>query len=131
MALTRLGRLIVVGAILTALVGLMTYSVEPMTQYSIDEVIDSIDDHENERIHIRGIIVNGTLDLESGTVVLTGTNSTMNVIISGLSIPTGFGEGTMVSVKGTLHATDDGHVLRADDIKTGCPSKYEPTTLNE
>ena len=127
MALTRLGRLIVVGAILATLVGLMTYSVEPMTQYSIDEVMDSIDEHENDRIHIRGIVVNGTLDLESGTVILSGTNSTMNVIISGLPIPTGFGEGTMVSMKGTLHPTDDGHVLRADDIKTGCPSKYEST----
>lgn len=127
MALTRLGRLVVVGTILAALVGLMTYSVEPMTQYSIDEVMESIDEHENERIHIRGIVVNGTLNLEAGNVVLTGTNSTMNVIISGLSIPTGFGEGTMVSVKGTLHLTEDGHVLRADDIKTGCPSKYEST----
>ena len=56
------------------LVGLMTYSVEPMTQYSIDEVMDSVDQHENERIHIRGIIVNGTLNLESGTVMLTGSN---------------------------------------------------------
>ena len=50
MALTRLGRLIVVGTILAILVGLMTYSVEPMTQYSIDEVMDSVDQHENERI---------------------------------------------------------------------------------
>ena len=130
MALTRLGRLIVVGTILAILVGLMTYSVEPMTQYSIDEVMDSVDQHENERIHIRGIIVNGTLNLESGTVMLTGSNSTMDVIISGLSIPTGFGEGMMVSVKGTLHLTDTGHVLRADDIKTGCPSKYE-SSVNE
>ncbi|MFL2978142.1 MAG: hypothetical protein ACJZ59_03705 [Candidatus Thalassarchaeaceae archaeon] len=73
MALTRLGRLVVVGTILAALVGLMTYSVEPMTQYSIDEVMESIDEHENERIHIRGIVVNGTLNLEAGSVVLTGT----------------------------------------------------------
>ena len=127
MALTRLGRLIVVGSILAILVGLMTYSVEPMSQYSIDEVMESIDEHENERIHIRGIIVNGSLNFQSGTVILTGSNSTMDVIISGLSIPTGFEEGTMVSVKGTLHLTDEGHVLRADEIKTGCPSKYEST----
>ena len=40
-----------------------------MTQYSIDEVMDSVDQHENERIHIRRIIVNGTLNLESGTVM--------------------------------------------------------------
>ena len=130
MALTRLGRLIVVGVILATLVGLMTYAVEPMTQYSIDQVKESIDEHENERIHIRGIVANGTLNLDTETVVLTGSNSSMNVIISGLSIPTGFAEGTMVSVKGTLHVTDDGHVLRADDIKTGCPSKYESTTVS-
>ena len=127
MALTRLGRLIVVGSILAILVALMTYSVEPMSQYSIDEVMESIDEHENERIHIRGIIVNGTLNFESGTVLLTGSNYTMDVNIAGLSIPTGFEEGTMVSVKGTLHITDLGHVLRADEIKTGCPSKYEST----
>ena len=44
--------------------------------------------------------------------------------------PNWFREGMMVSVKGTLHLTDTGHVLRADDIKTGCPSKYE-STVNE
>ena len=50
MALTRLGRLIVVGTILAILVGLMTYSVEPMTQYSIDEVMDSVD-QPNPSLH--------------------------------------------------------------------------------
>ena len=98
MALSRLGRLIVVGIVLTSFVLMMTISIRPMPQYSIDEIMDTSNSHVDERIHIRGTIVNGTLDDESSLVTLIGLNDQLVIDISGLAIPTGFEEGKMVSV---------------------------------
>ena len=72
MALSRVGRLLVVGLVLTSFVLMMTVSIRPMPQYSIDEVIDSVDSHVDERIHIRGTIVNGTMGDDSPLITLNG-----------------------------------------------------------
>ena len=127
MALTRLGRLVVVGIVLTLFVVMMSVTIQPVPQYSIDEIMDNTDTHLGERIHIRGTIVNGTLN-EDSLVTLVGIEDTMKVDISGLAIPVGFEEGKMVSVKGVLKIVDDIFVIRADEIQTGCPSKYDPST---
>ncbi len=127
MALSRLGRLIVVGIVLTSFVLMMTISIRPMPQYSIDEIMDTSNSHVDERIHIRGTIVNGTLDDESSLVTLIGLNDQLVIDISGLAIPTGFEEGKMVSVKGILKQIEGEYILRADEIQTGCPSKYDPS----
>ena len=127
MALTRLGRLVVVGIVLTLFVVMMSVTIQPVPQYSIDEIMDNTDTHLGERIHIRGTIVNGTLN-EDSLVTLVGIEDTMKVDISGLVIPVGFEEGKMVSVKGVLKIVDDIFVIRADEIQTGCPSKYDPST---
>ena len=65
---------------------------------------------------------------EDSLVTLVGIEDTMKVDISGLAIPVGFEEGKMVSVKGVLKIVDDIFVIRADEIQTGCPSKYDPST---
>jgi|TARA_B100001250_G_scaffold410263_1_gene436366 cytochrome c-type biogenesis protein CcmE len=98
-----------------------------MPQYSIDEIMDTSNSHVDERIHIRGTIVNGTLDDESSLVTLIGLNDQLVIDISGLAIPTGFEEGKMVSVKGILKQIEGEYILRADEIQTGCPSKYDPS----
>tara|TARA_B100002052_G_C15837713_1_gene578593 strand:+ start:1084 stop:1494 length:411 start_codon:yes stop_codon:yes gene_type:complete len=128
MALSRVGRLLVVGLVLTSFVLMMTVSIRPMPQYSIDEVIDSVDSHVDERIHIRGTIVNGTMGDDSPLITLNGMDNQLNIDISGLAIPTGFEEGKMVSVKGILKLIEGEYVLRADEIQTGCPSKYDPSS---
>ena len=98
-----------------------------MPQYTIDEILDDTDTHVGERIHIRGTIVNGTLDSDSSLVTLIGIEDTISIDISGLQIPVGFEEGKMVSVKGMLKIVDGTFVIRADEIQTGCPSKYDPS----
>ena len=127
MALTRLGRLLVVGVVLTLFIVMMSITIQPVPQYSIDEIMDNTDTHLGERIHIRGTIVNGTLNDES-LVTLVGIEDTLRVDISGLAIPVGFEEGKMVSVKGVLKLVDGIFVIRADEIQTGCPSKYDPSS---
>ena len=127
MALTRLGRLLVVGVVLTLFIVMMSITIQPVPQYSIDEIMDNTDIHLGERIHIRGTIVNGTLNDDS-LVTLVGIEDTLSVDISGLAIPVGFEEGKMVSVKGVLKIVEGTFVIRADEIQTGCPSKYEPSS---
>ena len=89
--------------------------------------MDNTDTHLGERIHIRGTIVNGTLNDDS-LITLVGIEDTLRVDISGLAIPVGFEEGKMVSVKGVLKIVDGTFVIRADEIQTGCPSKYDPSS---
>ena len=127
MVLTRLGRLLVVGLVLTSFMVMMTVTIQPLPQYSIDEIIENSDTHIDERIHIRGTIVNGSMN-EDSMVTLVGIDETMEIDISGLAIPVGFEEGKMVSVKGVLKIVDGQFVVRADEIQTGCPSKYDPST---
>ena len=126
MALTRIGRLLVVGTVLSLFMIMMSITIQPVPQYSIDEIMDNSDTHLGERIHIRGTIVNGTLNDDS-LVTLIGIEDTLKVDISGLAIPVGFEEGKMASVKGVLKIVDDNFVIRADEIQTGCPSKYDPS----
>ena len=127
MALSRLGRLLVVGIVLTSFMIMMSITIRPLPQYTIDEIMDDTETHVGERIHIRGTIVNGTLDSDSSLVTLIGIEDTISIDISGLQIPVGFEEGKMVSVKGLLKIIDGTFVIRADEIQTGCPSKYDPS----
>ena len=127
MALSRLGRLLVVGAVLASFMVMMTVTIQPLPQYSIDEIIDNSETHLDERIHIRGTIMNGTLN-DGAMVTLVGIEETMKIDISRLAIPVGFEEGKMVSVKGVLKIVNDDFIVRADEIQTGCPSKYDPST---
>ena len=127
MALSRLGRLLVVGLVLSSFMIMMSITIRPLPQYTIDEILDDTDTHVGERIHIRGTIVNGTLDSDSSLVTLIGIEDTISIDISGLQIPVGFEEGKMVSVKGMLKIVEGTFVIRADEIQTGCPSKYDPS----
>ena len=129
MALSRLGRLLIVGFVLTSFVLMMTITIRPMPQYSIDEIMESSNSYVDERIHIRGTIENGSLEDDSTLVTLNGLNNQLIIDISGLAIPTGFEDGKMVSVKGILKQIDGVYILRADDIQTGCPSKYNPSNV--
>ncbi len=127
MALSRMGRLLVVGLVLSSFMIMMSITIRPLPQYTIDEIMDNTETHVGERIHIRGTIVNGTLDSDSSLVTLIGIEDTISIDISGLQIPVGFEEGKMVSVKGMLKIIDGTFVIRADEIQTGCPSKYDPS----
>jgi|TARA_Y100000782_G_scaffold38271_1_gene42706 cytochrome c-type biogenesis protein CcmE len=112
-----------VGVALAGLVTLMFLSIEPETQYSVDEVMSSPLSHEGG-VHLRGQVVIDSLDSDSSSFELAGSSHTLNIDFSGVAIPDGFEEGHTIAVKGNLINTADGWLLKAREIQTGCPSKY-------
>ncbi len=48
-----------------ALIALMYVTVEPETQYSVDEIMESPDEFVGSEIHLRGIVKTGSLDNSS------------------------------------------------------------------
>ena len=125
MAATRVTRLLVVGFALIALISLMYISVDPEIQYTVDEVMESPDEFTSSEIHLRGTVMEGSVDNESKTFILSGTNSQIFVDISSVALPDGFAEGYVIAVKGDLLENDGKWTISAHSIQTGCPSKYE------
>ncbi len=125
MALTRAGRLAIVIVLLLSTVGAMTLSVKPETQHSVDEVMAEPDSFADGRIHLRGVIANGSHDSDESTFLLIGSGASLRVSLGSIAVPEGFEEGRTVAVKGDLVTDGQGWILKAHEVKTGCPSKYE------
>ena len=123
MAGTRISRLIIVGACLAALIVMMFLSIEPQTQYSIDEVMSSPDSHKGD-IHLRGQVAIGSVDTSSTSFELAGQTYSLQVDYSRVVVPDGFEEGHTIAVKGNLVSNSNVWLLEAHEIQTGCPSKY-------
>ena len=123
MAGTKVTRMALIGIALAGLVALMFLSIEPETQYSVDEVMSSPISYEGG-VHLRGQVAIGSIDSDSYSFELAGSSHTLNVDFSGVAIPDGFEEGHTIAIKGELINTDEGWLLEAREIQTGCPSKY-------
>ena len=126
MATTRARRLVVVGLGLFGLVSLMLISVDPEVQYTVDEVMSSPEDFTSDEVHLRGTVLEGSVDDESKIFILVGTNENAQLFvdISSVALPDGFGEGYMIAVKGDLINIEGTWTISANSIQTGCPSKY-------
>ena len=72
-----------------------------------------------------GEVLEGSVDVENYTFILTGVNHNLIVDFNGAAVPDGFGEGKTIAIKGTLALTSGDWILEAKEIQTGCPSKYE------
>ena len=123
MTLSRTNRLLAVGGSILVLVVMMLATVDPQTQYFVDEVMENPDDFEGQ-VHLRGIIANGSIDSENYTFILAGIEHELFVDFSGTAVPDGFNEGKTIAVKGALTYDTGGWILEAKEIQTGCPSKY-------
>lgn len=126
MATTRFRRLVVVGLGLVALISLMLISVDPEVQYTVDEVMESPEDFTSDEIHLRGTVLEGSVDDELKIFILSGNDESAQLFvdISSVALPDGFGEGYMIAVKGDLVNVDGKWTISANSIQTGCPSKY-------
>ena len=105
------------------LVTLMFVSVDPETQYYIDEVMDSPEGHEGE-VHLRGQVEPGSINSSSTSFLLIGLEHALRIDFSRAAIPDGFDEGNTIAVKGQLVNEEGSWILMAYEIQTGCPSKY-------
>lgn len=125
MASTRASRLLAVGLLITVLVLAMLIQAQPLPQITVDEVVNNSDIHEDKEVHVRGIVVEGSIS-ESGLMfVLGGIEHEITIDVSGISVPEGLVEGSTVVVQGKFRTTADGWEIDATQVQTGCPSKYE------
>ncbi|MFL2493237.1 MAG: cytochrome c maturation protein CcmE [Candidatus Thalassarchaeum sp.] len=123
MAGTRASRLRLVAVCMAALVALMLISVNPETQYYIDEVMESPEAYEGD-VHMRGQVEPGSIDSPSSSFMLIGQAHSLIINYSSAAIPDGFDEGNTIAVKGQLVNEGESWMLLAYEIQTGCPSKY-------
>lgn len=122
---SRVNRLVLVGGIMIGLLGLMYMSVDPETQYSVDELMNSPSAFTDDEVHIRGIVTLGSVDTASATFQLAGDDHQLLIAFGDISVPDGFEEGRTIAVKGLLTHDAGEWILSANEIQTGCPSKYE------
>ena len=100
MALTRRARLLVVGLFAVAAMGMVLIGNEPQTQYSVDELMQSPADFAGEEVHIRGSVLNGSLDTGEHTFSMGGGTYNLTIDFAGTAVPPGFEEGRVVAIKG-------------------------------
>jgi cytochrome c-type biogenesis protein CcmE len=98
---------------------------EPNVQYSVDEVMNSPSEYDEGNVHLRGTVGLHSYDSTNRTFILQGSNHNLTIDASGVAIPPAFEEGRVVAIKGELNQVDGIWTISADEIITGCPSKYE------
>ena len=127
MAATRGTRLLIVGVALLVLISLMFISIDPEVQYTVDEVMASPNEFTSEEVHLRGTVLEGSVDDQSKIFILQGSNEESQIFIdiSSVALPDGFAEGYVIAVKGDLIQQDGKWTITANSIQTGCPSKYD------
>tara|TARA_B100000029_G_C17371319_1_gene886240 strand:+ start:227 stop:652 length:426 start_codon:yes stop_codon:yes gene_type:complete len=125
MGMSRRTRLVIIGLFAVAALSLVLAGNEPNVQYSVDEVMKSPHDYDNAEIHLRGTVALNSYESTNRTFLLEGSNHSLVVDSSGIAIPPAFEEGRVVAIKGTMNQDDGIWIISADEIITGCPSKYE------
>ena len=127
MAATRGTRLLIVGVALLVLISLMFISIDPEVLYTVDEVMASPNEFTSEEVHLRGTVLEGSVDDQSKIFILQGSNEESQIFIdiSSVALPDGFAEGYVIAVKGDLIQQDGKWTTTANSIQTGCPSKYD------
>ena len=129
MALSRTNRLLAVGGSILVLVVMMLATVDPQTQYFVDEVMDNPDEFEGQ-VHLRGEIANNSIDSENYTFILMGIEHELFVDFSGTAVPDGFNEGKTVAVKGELVYELGAWIINQKKIKHDFQKNTYPQNYN-
>ena len=121
-------RMVLVVVILVATIGIVTFGmlnlfVDPYL--SVDSVVEHPDSYMGRTIQVKGAYQAGSLTIgaDNVTLVIEGDNHTITVLLLG-EVPDLIDGQDIVAI-GTL---DSATLMRATQILTACPSKYEATT---
>ena len=122
-------RMALVAVVLVATIGFVAFGmlnifVDPYL--SVDDVYENPESYMGRTIQVKGALQAGSLDItaENVTLVIEGDNHTITVLLLGEVPP--MIDGQEIVAIGTLESAS---LLRATQILTSCPSKYEaPTT---
>jgi cytochrome c-type biogenesis protein CcmE len=117
--------MVVIG-MLAAVTGLMLLGSEPEIDLTVDELMESPETYEGESFRIHGAIIEGSINYTSGTLIIEGENASVTIDHSAIALPVGATDGKTISVRGEFKKIGDDWIMDAFEIKTGCPSKYEP-----
>ena len=116
-------RILVTFGMLAALIGLMSITVEPEVDLSVDQLMESPEQYEGDTFRLHGSVL--SMNMNNDSLSLQGVNHTIMIDFSGASLPSGVDEGKTISVRGELTVNGEDWTMHAYEIKTGCPSKYE------
>ena len=122
---TRRTKLLLTGGLLTLILLGAVVLQSPDPTRTVDEVMSTPSDYVGEEFAIRGEVRDGSIDNESMTFLLHGSDYEILVDFVDASVSNGLDDNRTVYAKGKLRITDSGYVFEAEIIKTSCPSKYE------
>ncbi|MHA1577693.1 MAG: cytochrome c maturation protein CcmE domain-containing protein [Candidatus Thorarchaeota archaeon] len=122
-------RMVLVAVILVSTIGIVSFGmmnlfVDPYL--SVDSVVEDSDLYMGRTIQVKGALMAGSLSISSDnvTLIIQGDNHTITVLVLG-EVPDMIDGQDIVAI-GTLESAT---LMRATQILTSCPSKYEaPTT---
>ncbi len=110
-------------ALVSGLAALMFISIEPEIDLTVDQLMADPAEYEGEKMRLHGTVE--SINLENRTLILSGENATINVDFDSASLPNGADENKTISVRGLVVYEEGVWSVHADEIKVGCPSKYE------
>ena len=121
----RRTRILAIGAMVT--LGLMATVLlqAPVPTTTVDELMQSPDNHLDEEVAVRGQVLDGSIDNGTIIFILEGETSTLSVRFTDASVSNGLDDNRTVYAEGVLLFEDGNYILDASVIKTSCPSKYE------
>ena len=122
---SRRFRLILVGSLCVGALMVSFLVQEPMVPKTVDEIMENPHSHTGEAISLRGIVSNGSIDLNESIFYLEGENSSLEIEFGGVMVSDAFSEGKTIQVRGKLLQIQDEWKLQAEEIIVGCPSKYD------
>ena len=122
---TRRTRLLLTGGLLTLIVLGAVILQSPEPTRTVDEVMATPSEYVGEEFAIRGEVRDGSIDNESMTFLLHGSDYEILVDFVEASVSNGLDDNRTVYAKGKLRLIDTAYVFEAEIIKTSCPSKYE------
>ena len=122
---TRRTKLLLTGGLLSLIVLGAIVLQSPDPTRTVDEVMSTPSDYVGEEFAIRGEVRDGSIDNESMTFLLHGSDYEILVDFVDASVSNGLDDNRTVYARGKLRIIDSGYVFEAEIIKTSCPSKYE------
>ncbi|MHA1135830.1 MAG: cytochrome c maturation protein CcmE domain-containing protein [Candidatus Thorarchaeota archaeon] len=121
-------RMLLVAVILVATIGIVSFGmlnlfVDPYL--AVDDVVEHPDSYLGRTIQVKGAFMAGSLlaTADNVTLIIEGDNHTITVLL--LCDTPDMIDGQDIVAIGTL---DSANLLRATQILTSCPSKYEVET---
>ena len=122
---TRRTRLWIVGGLLTLIMLGAVILQSPDPTRTVDEVMESPNEYVGEELAIRGEVKDGSINNQSMTFLLHGSDYEILVDFVDASVSNGLDDNRTVYAKGKLRLVGSTYVFEAELIKTSCPSKYE------